>query len=120
MDFIINTLVFPAFGFILTTIIGMAARKVSQKYGLEIEETYIKAAVHYAEEFARKYYNETKEKLPSSAKLDAAIEYLQPMIPQAKADAYKAQLKKRIESKVGEILHIDYPESSTAPGVGGR
>jgi hypothetical protein len=106
MELFISQLLIPFLGAILVGIAGAVAKKINKKLDIEIEDDAIQKAVYFAEEYGRKYLQTHNQKLPSSAKMSKAIEFLLATIPADKKEAYKDRLKAKVEAKVAELLHI--------------
>ena len=105
MEILVAQVVIPLLGCVLTALIAPVIRKINKKFSLDIEDSTVAAAVNFAEEAAYKAYKTSGEKIPSSEKLDLAMQYVMDMIPDAKEAAYKERLQRKIEAKVNELLH---------------
>lgn len=120
MELLISQVVFPLFGTVITIAATALMKKLKDQSGVEIEDTVIENAVHFAEEYARSYLQKQGVKLPSNQKLDLALQFVWDNIPSTAKDAYRERLTRKIEAKVNKLLHVEYPETSSAPGVGRR
>jgi hypothetical protein len=100
MTFIVANILLPLLGTILSVIAGKAVQVLNAKYNLGIQEAAVKTGVAAAEKWAENYLKTENVKIPSSAKLDKAMAYINTVVPDATKADVQAKLQGMVEAEV--------------------